>query len=201
MKVSAGVLLLLACLVSFDAATREPVIGGPCDGCEAVFIEMPTQLSSSARISPVGQKGEPLLVEGTVRKADGAAARGIIVYAYQTDAGGIYPTGTTPHGKLRSWARTDAKGHYRFDTIRPGAYPTRDNPQHIHMHVIEPGKGTYYIDDVIFDDDPLLTAGHRQRMRRGRGGYGDSRPQRDAQGVWHVRRDVVLGKNIPGYGQ
>lgn len=201
MKVSAGLIFLLACLASGGATAREPVIGGPCDGCELVFVGMPAQPGSSARIAPAGQQGEPLVLDGTVRKADGVSARGIIVYSYQTDAGGVYPQSATRHGKLRGWARTDAKGHYRFDTIRPGAYPTHDNPQHIHMHVIEPGKGTYYIDDVVFHDDPLLSAEQRQRMRRGRGGYGDSRPQRDARGVWHVRRDIVLGKDIPGYGR
>ena len=69
------------------------------------------------------------------------------------------------------------------------------------MHVIERGKATYYIDDVIFADDPLLTAEHRKRMRRGRGGYGESHPKRNAQGVWLVRRDITLGEKIPGYGR
>ena len=55
-------------------------------------------------------------------EADGAPAAGIIVYAYQTDATGIYPRGSTRHGRLRGWVRTDEAGRYRFDTIRPGAY-------------------------------------------------------------------------------
>jgi protocatechuate 3,4-dioxygenase beta subunit len=99
---------------------------------------------------------------------------------------------------LRGWSRTDQRGEYSFRTIRPGAYPAGDIPEHVHMHVIEPGRATYYIDDLVFSDDSLLTARHRQVMR-GRGGDGSSAPRRDENGVWHVRRDIILGLNIPGY--
>jgi protocatechuate 3,4-dioxygenase beta subunit len=160
---------------------------------------MPERLDSRANIAPGHEPGERLVIEGTVRTAGGAPAAGIIVYAYHTDAGGVYPRSATRHGRLRGWARTDASGSYRFDTIRPGAYPRRDIPQHVHMLVIEPGRGTYYIDDLVFEDDPLLTPGHRERMRRGRGDPGATRPKRDPEGVWHARRDIVLGRNIPGY--
>lgn len=199
MKSVVNALMLVACTVNSASPPDEPVIGGPCEGCESVFIGIPKVINSSSRIAPVGEKGEPLVLEGTVRKRDGAPAEGIIVYAYHTNSSGVYPSGTTRHGRYRGWARTDSNGQFRFDTIRPGAYPSREIPQHIHMHIIEPGKATYYIDDIIFDDDPLLTAKHRQQMRLGRGGYGESHPVKDAQGKWVVRRDITLGENIPGY--
>lgn len=181
-------------------AAGEPVVGGPCQGCEYVFVDQPAQLASRARIAPAGEPGEPLIVEGTVRTLAGAPAEGVIVYAYQTDAGGIYPKGTTRHGRLRAWARTDRDGRYRFETIRPGAYPGRGVPQHIHLHVIEPGRATYYIQDIVFADDPLLGERGRERHRRGRGGGGLVTPERDADGTWHARRDITLGEKIPGYG-
>ncbi|MBK6316264.1 MAG: hypothetical protein IPF53_18725 [Blastocatellia bacterium] len=199
MKLLAAAFLLLSSLCGCAEATNEPVVGGPCEGCEYVFVDMPKTITSRAQIAPVDEKGEALVVEGTVRHSDGKAASGIVVYAYQTDAGGIYPAGSTRHGRLRGWARTDSEGHYRFATIRPGAYPGGSNPQHIHMHVIEPRKATYFIDDVHFTDDPLLTAKHRQGEESRRGGSGIGTPERDAQGVWHVRRDIVLGENVPGY--
>lgn len=180
---------------------KAPVIGGPCEGCEHVFAGLPAELGSRSRIAPPEKPGEPMIIEGIVRSAEGKPVEGIIVYAYHTDAGGVYPRGTTRHGRLRGWARSGSDGRYRFDTIRPGGYPGRDTPQHIHMHVIEPGKATYYIDDIIFADDPRLTAAHRRQMQRGRGGDGLALPARDAGGVWRVQRDIVLGRNVPGYPQ
>ncbi len=91
---------------------------------------------------------------------------GRIVYAYQTDRGGIYPRDESlrglaayRHGALRAWVTAGEGGRYRFDTVRPGGYPNSDMAQHIHMHVIEPGCCTYYIDDIVFEDDPRLDAG------------------------------------------
>ncbi|MGI2259460.1 hypothetical protein [Shewanella sp. GXUN23E] len=180
------------------AQEQVPVIGGPCQGCELVFVDMPVDLSVSSRLTPVEEPGSPLVIDGKVWRTDGTPAGDIIVYAYQTDASGTYPKGSTQHGRLRGWTKTDNAGSYRFETIRPAAYAGRNIPQHIHMHIIEPDKGTYYIDDITFDDDPLLTKGQRDK-KRCRGGCGVSHPQQDGQGVWHVSRDITLGKNIPEY--
>jgi protocatechuate 3,4-dioxygenase beta subunit len=144
-------------------------------------------------------------LEGVVRDLRGEPVPGVIVYAYQTDATGVYPPGNdarTPdgqlHGTLRGWLRTDDRGRYTIETIRPGAYPNDIEPQHIHIHVIEPGRCTYYIDDVVFDDDPRLTPAMRRRST-GRGGPGLTMPVKDAEGRWLVTRDISLGVGIPGY--
>jgi len=179
---------------------QEPVIGGPCEGCELVFVGRPGAPASTARIAPEGEPGQPLVLEGTVRTLAGQPAPGTVVYAYHTDAKGLYPRGATRHGSLRGWAVAGPRGEFTFRTIRPGAYPGRRIPQHVHFHVIEPGRGTYYIDDLVFDDDPILTAEQRGRLVRERGGSGLGRPVKGADGVWHVRRDIVLGKNVPAYG-
>lgn len=176
------------------AAPREPVIGGPCEGCEWVFDEQPAALRSRARIAPAGHAGVPMLIEGLVTSLRGGPARGVIVYAYHTDRNGLYPRAANRHGSLRGWAITDARGEYGFETIRPGAYPSRDVPEHVHMHVIEPGVGTYYVDNLEFKDDPLNST----RARAQRGGDGFALPVR-RDGVWQVRRDIVLGHNIAGY--
>lgn len=175
-----------------------PVIGGPCEGCEFVFQGLPSALTSDARIAPPDEPGEPLILEGTARSLDGTPAAGVVVYAYHTDVGGVYPESTTFHGRLRGWARTDAEGRYRFTTIRPAGYPDGAECAHIHMHVIEPGIGTYYVDNVIFDDDPELPLRLRHQSVNGRGGSGLVYPmQKD--GVWHIQRDITLGRNIPDY--
>jgi protocatechuate 3,4-dioxygenase beta subunit len=145
-------------------------------------------------------------IDGTVFDSSGRAVPGVIVYAYHTNAAGLYPHGARPrgeasyrHGRLRGWAITDENGRYRFLTVRPAGYPDTDLPQHVHMHVIEVGCCTYYIDDILFTDDPRLTPRMREQLTLGRGGSGVATPRKDTSGTWMVTRDIVLGANIPGY--
>ena len=200
--------LVLLPSVPAVASAREPVVGLPCENCDGIFVGMPARLGWDARITQKGLTGEPLIVEGTVRDKNDKPAPGVVVYAYQTNADGVYPpddrtkgTAAEHHGALRGWAKTDSKGRYRFTTIRPGAYPGREDPQHIHMHILEPGRCTYWIDGVLFDDDPRLTSPERLKMMSSRGGRCIGKPGKDASGRWHVHRDIQLGSGIPGYEQ
>ena len=194
-------LFVLAPVIAADAQVtrREPVVGLPCEGCEAVFEGVPAKITSVARIAPTCEPGETMRIEGRFKDAQGKPVPGIVIYAYQTNAKGLYPPGPVRHGSLRGWVISDAAGRYTFDTIRPGGYPNTTIPQHVHMHVIEPGRCTYYIDDVLFDDDPRLTAAQRKSMDHGRGGSGIVVPKKDASGRWLVTRDVVLGAGVNGY--
>ena len=199
-------IIAMSLLLPLAAHAQEPVVGLPCEGCESVFAGMPPALAARARIAPFSELGEPMVILGTVTGADGKPRAGVIVYAYQTNAAGIYPTsGLAPdaparrHGTLRGWARTDARGRYGFDTIRPAGYPKTDLPAHVHMHVIEPGCATYYIDDIMFTDDPRLTPKAIAKLTLGRGGKGIATPMRNKDDAWQVTRDIVLGLNIPGY--
>jgi protocatechuate 3,4-dioxygenase beta subunit len=180
-------------LATVAFAGPEPILGGPCEGCELVYRDMPSKLASSARIAPLRTPGVPMVIDGTVRTRDGHHAAGVVVYAYHTDSAGIYPRAATRHGAFRGWTITDASGRYRFETIRPAAYPGRDIPEHVHMHVIERGKGTYWIDDLRFQDDPLIN--DRNRRNEGRGGDALAMPVKRGD-TWHVRRDVTLGLNV-----
>jgi protocatechuate 3,4-dioxygenase beta subunit len=202
---TAMALLLLALpFASAESSAAEKVVGLPCEGCESVFDGMPATFTSRARIADLNEKGDAMLVEGVVRGQDGKPAPGIVVYAYQTNAGGLYPpnekfTGSTRrHGMLRGWAITDASGRYAFGTIRPGGYPGTNIPEHIHMHVIERGRCTYYIDDIVFTDDPRLTPAQRRQHDNGRGGSGVVTPAKDGK-TWKVTRDIVLGQRIGGH--
>lgn len=186
--------------------TREEIVGLPCEGCEAVFEGLPEAPETHARIGRQEEPGQPLRIVGTVFDPAGAPAAGVVVYAYHTDRHGLYPTDARyrglaayRHGRLRGWAMTDAEGQYSFATIRPGGYPDTDLPAHVHMHVIEPGRCTYYIDDILFEDDPRLTEEKRATLILGRGGSGLVTSRIDDAGVWVARRDIHLGKNIPGY--
>ena len=64
--------------------------------------------------------------------------------------------------------------------------------------LLEPNGNYYYIDEYLFDDDPLLTANERTRQE-GRGGNGIIKLAKDSHGRWTGTRDIVLGRNIPGY--
>jgi protocatechuate 3,4-dioxygenase beta subunit len=187
-------------------AGEERVVGRPCEGCTDVFIGLPKSLTSRERIAPPDEPGQPLRLDGVVYDGNGKPAGGIIVYAYHTNAKGIYPDDLqagggkrSRHGGLRGWVKTDERGRYRFDTIRPAGYPGTQAPQHIHMHVIEPGRCTYSIDDVLFEDDPRHSPEDAKRMSRGKGGSGIVKPEKDPAGSWHVTRDIRLGANVSGY--
>lgn len=205
----AGRAVLLAGLLMLSAAARadERIVGLPCEGCYAVFTALPdtATLGHEVRIASREESGEPLTLTGIVESADGQPAAGVIVYAYQTNARGLYPRAAelkgeaARHGRLRAWARTDAQGRYTFHTIRPGSYPDSRIPQHIHLHIIEPGRCTYWIGDVLFRDDPFLSAAAAAREDSARGGNGVVTAAGDAQTGWRAQRDIVLGLNVPGY--
>jgi protocatechuate 3,4-dioxygenase beta subunit len=169
-----------------------------CEGCEAICEHPFDDLSWRAVIPPPDEPGEPLILSGRVYRPDGKTpAADVVIYIHHTNAEGIYPVRGTEsgwgrrHGYLRGWVKTGQAGDFRFETIRPAAYPGRTDPAHIHMTVKEPGRREYWIDDVVFTDDPRVTAQYRARVE-GRGGSGIVTPTRDASGSWIVRRDVIL---------
>lgn len=183
-----------------------PLIGAPCEGCEAAFDGIPAEIPTRLSLRPEGAGGVPLAVSGRVLDAAGRPRAGVILYVHQTDASGRYPPADAPglgaaarrHGSLRGWVQSGADGEYAIDTVRPGSYPRSSIPEHIHMQVIEAGCFTYFIDDLMFRDDPKLTPALERQLAPGRGGKGVVAPQRDAAG-WRARRDIVLGLGIPGH--
>jgi len=183
-------------------------IGGGCDGCELMFVGMPS------RINPVdtsrGWKGanRKLLVTGTIYQLDGRTpAPDVVLYYWHTDHTGRYTPaeGMDPqasrHGTLRGWVKTDATGHYSIYTNRPAHYPDRAEPEHIHVSVKEPNiPNEYYIDDVVFDDDPLVIEARKKRPFVNRGGSGLVRIVLSGK-LQIAERDIVLGLNIDNYPQ
>ncbi len=203
MRLPALLLLLAAC--SRAGAGTMPIVGLPCEDCHVPLIGMPAAPPAVARLATEAEPGERLHLSGRVTDAQGRPREGVIIYAHQTNRQGIYPgerNGTDPgvrqHGRLRAWAATDEQGRYAFLSIRPGSYPGTRMPQHIHLYVIERGCALYYIDDVLFRDDPHLTPAAARKADKGRGGSGIVMPVQ-VDGQWQVRRDIVLGRNIPGY--
>lgn len=204
-RVARALVLLLVAACAPSGAATTPVVGLPCEDCEVPLLGLPADPPAIVQLAPDDEPGERLRLTGRVTDAEGAPRRGVVVYAHQTDRQGVYPdagadrdAGIRQHGRLRAWATSDADGRYTFLTIRPGSYPGSTMPQHIHLYVIEPGCALYYIDDVLFRDDPHLTPAVARKADQGRGGSGIVMPVRVADG-WRARRDIVLGRNIPGY--
>ena len=189
---ASGLVLLPACAQSAGEGLYA------CEGCEAVHEHSFDDLSWTATIPPEGESGERLLLEGAVYWPDGTTpAAGVVLYAYHTNAEGRYPTRgdetgwAQRHGNLRGWVLTDARGRYRFETIRPGTYPGGNGPAHVHLIVKEPGRPPYYIDEVVFADDLAVTRRYRQRAED-RGGSGIVALTRAEDGTWRGTRDVIL---------
>lgn len=179
-------------------------VGGPCEGCEALFEYGTKKLTTIDTLPDFAKAKLKLKLTGTVFKKDGKTpAENVILYIYHTNKQGIYAPKSDAkgwakrHGYLRGWIQTDATGTYTFYTFRPGAYPNRTEPEHIHLTVKEPTKNEYYMDSFVFDDDPLLTPEERKKLKK-RGGSGIVKPRLE-HGILTYKRDIILGAHIPNY--
>jgi len=123
----------------------------------------PPRISSSERIAPAGEPGTPFTVHGTITDPAGRPVAGVEVFAYQTDAAGLYARdGAQDPWRLKGWAISDVQGRFEFETIRPAPYPNRDIPGHIHLSFVTSCCGRQS-SEVMFDDDALATPAYRQR--------------------------------------
>jgi protocatechuate 3,4-dioxygenase beta subunit len=181
-------------------------IGGPCDGCEAIY-ESPVpfeKLSWIDTLPDFNETGPKLMISGTVYQQDGITpARDVVLYVYHTDQTGHYTNRYhekgigARNGYIKGWMKTNEKGQYKFYTLKPASYPNSNNPAHIHPIIKEPGKNDYYIDEFVFDDDPFLSSAERGKLEN-RGGNGILTLEKK-DGIWYSVRDIYLGRNIPDY--
>jgi protocatechuate 3,4-dioxygenase beta subunit len=207
-------LIVLIALISFTGCAQSSSqknrstqrVGGQCEGCEAIH-ESPVafgKLSHIATLPGYKEKGTKIEVSGIVYQRDSKTpAKDVVIYVYQTDQTGRYPTKGNEtgwgkrHGYIRGWVKTNEKGEYTFLTLRPAAYPGRKDPAHIHASIKEPDKNEYWVDAYLFDDDPLLTTYERSRQEN-RGGDGILR-LRSENGILKATRNIILGLHVPNY--
>ncbi len=182
------------------------VVGGNCEGCEAVHESAVSfeDLSEVDTLPDYQEQGEKIRVFGYVFQKDGKTpAPDVVIYTYHTDQQGNYSLKGNEkgwgkrHGYIRGWIKSNEKGFYEFYTLRPASYPNSQNPQHIHVTIKEHGKTAYWIDEYLFDDDPYFTNEQRQREQQ-RGGSGILHLKKE-NNIMQARRDIILGKNIPAY--
>lgn len=202
------ILLSLSCNAQNRNDNRTD-IGGNFENRELTYFGIPEVIHNTDTSPGWKLQGDKLLLTGIVYEADGITpAKNVMLYYYQTNPSGIYPVVDTEernmprnakgqsHGYIRSWVKTNADGKYFTYTIRPGVYPTRDEPAHVHATVKEPNDiPEYYIDDFVFDDDEILNAWKRQSLEN-RGGSGILRLIKQ-EDLWIGERDIYLGRNIP----
>lgn len=184
---------------------NQPIIGGGCDGCELMYVGMPKDINSTDTSSAWIQKGQKLLVTGTVYKLGGKIpAPNVIIYYWQTDTNGLYSPKegmaelAKRHGHIRGWVKSDKNGKYAIYTTRPAPYPNTDMLAHIHISIKEPNlKDEYYIDEFVFEDDLLLISKKRKALEN-RGGSGVLSILVD-QEIQVAKHNIILGLNIPNY--
>lgn len=157
-------------------------LSGPVYGAEMVAVG-DNDLTAQHEGEPLGQR---IVVHGRITDSDGRGVPNSLIEIWQANAAGRYrhdadrwpaPIDSNFTGTGRTL--TDQDGHYRFLTIRPGAYPWRNHqnawrPAHIHFSLF----GTmflqhlvtqmYFPSDPLFEQDPLFNSipdpGVRQRL-------------------------------------
>ena len=126
-------------------------------------------LESDLTVQHAGEPvGERMVVTGRVLDAAGRPVAGQLVEIWQANAAGRYIHVNDGHSapldpSFTGAGRcvTDAEGRYRFQTIKPGAYPWRNHPNawrpaHIHFSLFGPSFLTRLVTQMYFPGDPLF---------------------------------------------
>ena len=181
-------------------------VGGNCEGCEAIY-ECPVpfeQLNEVDTLPDFNEAGPKIEISGIIYKTDGKTpAPGIVLYVYHTDQNGLYSKKgdekgwAKRHGYIRGWIKTNEKDEYRFYTLVPASYPNSSNPKHIHPTIKEPGFSEYWIDEFLFENDPLLPANEKNKQYPvGGNGVLKSIMKDD---MLYAERNIILGLNVIDY--
>jgi protocatechuate 3,4-dioxygenase beta subunit len=111
--------------------------------------------------------GERIIVTGRVLDESGTPVPNTLLEIWQANAAGRYvhrqdqhPAPLDPNFLGIGRCLTDASGVYRFETIRPGAYPWRNHenawrPAHIHFSLFGPSFISRLVTQMYFPGDPL----------------------------------------------
>jgi protocatechuate 3,4-dioxygenase beta subunit len=111
--------------------------------------------------------GERITVSGRVLDGDGRPVRRQLVEIWQANAAGRYahpvdqhPAPLDPHFTGAGRCLTDDDGHYRFVTVKPGAYPWGNHPNawrpaHIHFSLFGSSLSQRLVTQMYFPGDPL----------------------------------------------
>lgn len=88
-----------------------------------------------------------------------------LVYVYHTDHRGSYGDEGNQRPQLFGYLKTNEKGEFDFETIRPASYPNSNIQQHIHLEAYDANGRSLTVTELLFDDDPVLN--HASAKRAG----------------------------------
>jgi len=137
---------------------------GPVFGHESV-LETDADLTGQHAGEPLGER---IIVTGRVVDEDDRPVRNALIEIWQANAAGRYihaidqhPAPLDPNFSGAGRCVTDGDGHYRFVTVKPGAYPWRNHPNawrpaHIHLSLFGPSFLTRLVTQMYFPGDPLF---------------------------------------------
>jgi protocatechuate 3,4-dioxygenase beta subunit len=122
-------------------------------------------LTVQGKSAPLGEK---MILVGRITDETGQPVRDSLVEIWQANASGRYhhpgdqhDAPLDPNFKGTGRTMTDAQGHYRFVTIKPGSYPWQNHPfawrpQHIHFSLLGNAPVQRLVTQMYFPGDPLL---------------------------------------------
>jgi protocatechuate 3,4-dioxygenase, beta subunit len=137
---------------------------GPVYGQDAV-AEGDNDLTRQHKGEPLGER---IIVHGRVLDEDGRPVPNTLVEIWQANACGRYihvvdqhPAPLDPNFTGAGRAKTDATGHYKFITVKPGAYPWGNHhnawrPNHIHFSLFGHSFISRLVTQMYFPGDPLF---------------------------------------------
>src|ERR1700681_297096 len=139
-------------------------LSGPAFGHDAVQ-EGDADLTKQHKGEPLGER---IIVHGRVLDEDKRPVPNALVEIWQANSSGRYihvidqhPAPLDPNFTGAGRAATDADGHYRFVTVKPGAYPWRNHPNawrpaHIHFSLFGHSFLSRLVTQMYFPGDPLF---------------------------------------------
>ena len=137
---------------------------GPAYGHESIR-EGDNDLTKQHAGEPLGER---IIVHGHVLDEDGRGVPDTLVEIWQCNAAGRYihvidqhDAPIDPNFTGAGRTVTDAKGYYRYVTIKPGAYPWRNHhnawrPAHIHLSLFGHSFLSRLVTQMYFPGDPLF---------------------------------------------
>jgi protocatechuate 3,4-dioxygenase beta subunit len=173
-----------------SAETADPGPGTPA----RIRLGPGQRVKPSAAAIAASRRGQPLVIAGTVYAPDCTTPlAGAVIHLWQTNGDGVYGPGPQGPGEVRccylqGTLRTNARGRYQVDTVKPGHYQGAKPPPpaHIHLEVSHPAAGVL-LTELHFAGDPYLNAPLDSptviRLRTLQGPHGPS---------LHGRLDIVL---------